>query len=466
MSEAAHEHDHQHSEAPVGEHNHAHDHDNCCDHKEACNGNKGDCQTHDHEHAHQENKESGCDYFAVVNTSVTTVGTGVSAVGTGVIDVSTVGAGYVTTGVDASINVVSSGVSVSVDVVGSWVKGIAGVFSPANRLPTRPIGSQGLVVSVQGLGCMGMTAFYHDSNPADLEESNQATIAKALELGINFFDTAWIYQSFGKGGFPNQTNEELLGRAIAKHGRDKFIIATKCGILPSAEGPKADSTEAVIRSQLQDSLTRLGVDCIDLYYQHRPDANTPMEDVMKVFKALIEEGKIKYIGLSECTADELRRAHAVHPITAIQMEWSLQTHDIETNGILETARELGVGIVAYSPLGRGFLTAKLVDINQLDENDWRRTNPRFAEENFAKNAQLESFKAIAEKKGCTAGQLALAWLYAQGEDVFPIPGTKSAERVEENVGAFFVKLTKEEAEEVCNVVAPGQGSRYAHSYKK
>jgi aryl-alcohol dehydrogenase-like predicted oxidoreductase len=207
----------------------------------------------------------------------------------------------------------------------------------------------------------------------------------------------------------------LLGRAIKKHGRDKFIVATKFGILPGSDGqPAPNSSEEIMRKQLQDSLTRLGIDCIDLYYQHRPDPNTPMEDVIRVLKTFIDEGKIKYIGLSEMTAEELRRAHAVHPISAIQMEYSLQTRDIEQNNILATARELGVGIVAYSPLGRGFLTTKLVDINQLDANDWRRTTPRFAAENFEQNAQLEQFKVAAEKKGCTPGQLALAWLYAQG----------------------------------------------------
>jgi aryl-alcohol dehydrogenase-like predicted oxidoreductase len=229
----------------------------------------------------------------------------------------------------------------------------------ASKVEQRPIGSAGLVASVQGLGCMGMTAFYTDSDPRLLEDGNQETIARALELGINFFDTAWIYQSFGKGGFPNQTNEELLGRAIKIHGRDKFVIATKFGIVPGADGvPKANSSEATIRAQLQDSLNRLGVDTIDLYYQHRPDQDVPMEDVMRVMKDLIAEGKIRFVGMSECSADELRRAHAVHPVTAVQMEWSLQTRDIEENGMLATARELGVAIVAYSPLGRGFLTSK------------------------------------------------------------------------------------------------------------
>jgi aryl-alcohol dehydrogenase-like predicted oxidoreductase len=294
-----------------------------------------------------------------VVSGVTSVGSVGSSVGSGVATgVDSVGSGVstvtdtVTSGVSTVTGVVTSGVS-------NIVNAVVGMFSPGRKLEQRPLGSAGLVVSAQGLGCMGMTAFYHDSDPTLLEDSNQECIKRALELGINFFDTAWIYQSFGKGGFPNQTNEALLGRAIKIHGRDKFIIATKFGIVPTLEGTSVpNSAEACIRAQVQDSLTRLGIETIDLYYQHRPDPTVPIEDVIGTLKKLITEGKIRYIGLSECSADELRRANAVHPITAIQMEWSLQSREIEENGILATARELGVGIVAYSPLGRGFLTAK------------------------------------------------------------------------------------------------------------
>jgi aryl-alcohol dehydrogenase-like predicted oxidoreductase len=217
-------------------------------------------------------------------------------------------------------------------------------------MQVKKLGSQGLLVSQQGIGLMGMTAFYGDFDRTLQEEENLRTIGKALEQGINFFDTAWIYQSFGQGGGGNYTNEELLGKAISIYGREKFIVATKFGIIPSQTGLAYSGTEETIRSQLSDSLARLKIDTIDLYYQHRMDPNTPIEETIRVLKSLIDEGKIKYIGLSECTPDELRRAHAVHPITAIQMEWSLQTRSIEKY-LLPVARELGVGIVAYSPLG-------------------------------------------------------------------------------------------------------------------
>lgn len=228
---------------------------------------------------------------------------------------------------------------------------------------------------------------------------------------MNFFDTAWIYQSFGAGGGDNVTNEEVLGRAIKRHGRDKFIIATKFGIGMGPTGMIFSGKPDFVRAQLNDSLTRLGVSCIDLYYMHRMDPSTPIEETMVCLKELIAEGKIKYIGLSECTPDELRRAHAVHPVSAIQMEWSLNTRDLETS-IIPVARELGVGIVAYSPLGRGLLAGTMHD--KLDPNDWRRKQPRFKGENLANN-EATSFYAYAAKKGVTPAQLALAWVLARGK---------------------------------------------------
>lgn len=302
-------------------------------------------------------------------------------------------------------------------------------------IPQRPLGNQGLVVSAQGLGCMGMTAFYGDFDRAAQEPESLKTIAKALELGINFLDTAWIYQSFGAGGGGNYANEELVGKAIKIHGRDKFVIATKFGIGFTADGTRIVSgKEEFIRTQLSESLTRLGTDYIDLYYMHRMDPSTPIEETMQVLKSLVQEGKIRYIGLSECTPQELRRAHAVHPVTAIQMEWSLQTRDIEA-AVVPTARELGVGIVPYSPLGRGFL-ADLSNFDSLPSNDSRASHPRFTGDNYEENKKrIQRFYDIAKRKGCTPAQLALAWVHSQGDDVFPIPGTKSSSRIIENAGA-------------------------------
>mmetsp|Transcript_22280 Transcript_22280/g.37272 ORF Transcript_22280/g.37272 Transcript_22280/m.37272 type:complete len:340 (+) Transcript_22280:36-1055(+) len=325
-------------------------------------------------------------------------------------------------------------------------------------IPQRAMGSQGMMASAQGLGCMGMTGFYGDFDRAAQEEESLRTIAKALELGINTLDTAWIYQSFGQGGGGNFTNEELIGKAIKIHGRDKFVICTKFGVTADA---KPSGKESTIRSQLTDSLGRLGTDYIDLYYQHRMDPDTPIEETMGVLKSLVEEGKIKYIGLSECTPSELRRAHAVHPVTAIQMEWSLQSRDIEA-AVVPAARELGVAIVAYSPLGRGFLTA-LNSFENLDANDWRKNLPRFSGENLEENKKrVAQFFEIANTKGCTPAQLALAWVHAQGNDVFPIPGTKSSKRIEENARAFEVFQTLS-AEEVAAIAAAVTtvGDRYA-----
>jgi aryl-alcohol dehydrogenase-like predicted oxidoreductase len=267
-------------------------------------------------------------------------------------------------------------------------------------------------------------------------------------------------QSFGAGG-GNFTNEELVGKAIARYGRDKLIIATKFGILFKDGHMGSSGSEETLRSQLADSLSRLGTSYIDLYYMHRMDPSTPIEETMRVLKGLVEEGVIRYIGLSECTPDELRRAHAVHPITAIQMEWSLQTRDIEAD-IVPCARELGVGIVAYSPLGRSFLTAANAATN-LAEGDWRKTLPRFAGDNLEANQQnLQPFFDMAQRKGCTPAQLALAWVQAQGDDVFPIPGTKTPSRVEENIKALEVleSLSVEEVKLLSETVKC-VGDRYA-----
>lgn len=244
------------------------------------------------------------------------------------------------------------------------------------------------------------------------------------------------------------------------HGREKFVVATKFGLVFENGQWTISGSEQTIRSQLADSLSRLGTDYIDLYYMHRMDPNTPIEETMRVLKSLVEEGKIKYIGLSECTPDELRRAHAVHPVTAIQMEWSLQTRDIEHN-VVPVARELGVGIVAYSPLGRGFL-ADLATFENLYEKDSRVGHPRFRSENLEKNKErIRNLYALADKKGCTPAQLALAWVHAQGDDVFPIPGTKSASRVEENVGAFsLLPLSPQELQQIADCVEPLEGDRY------
>ena len=305
---------------------------------------------------------------------------------------------------------------------------------------------------------MGMTAFYTGFNPAEQEGKSLQTIARALELGMNFFDTAWMYQSIGPDGQVKATNEELLGKAIKIHGRDRFIIATKFGVAYTPAGRIVSGKPELIRSQLADSLQRLGTDYVDLYYQHRMDPTTPIEVTMECLKQLVQEGKIRYVGLSECTPSELRRAHAVYPVTAIQMEYSLQSRDVEAE-IIPTARELGVGIVAYSPLGRGFLSATFNSRDQLAENDVRRHFPRFSEENFAKNVQAPFFEYAAKKK-CTPAQLALAWVHAQGSDIFPIPGTKDPSRLEENLGALNITLSPEEAKEVGDLVEVGTGDRY------
>ncbi|CAK4101649.1 unnamed protein product [Aphanomyces euteiches] len=296
---------------------------------------------------------------------------------------------------------------------------------------------------------MGMTSAYEKVHLAAHEDESLRTISRALELGINMLDTARVYQSPGAGGDRMFYNEELVGKAIQQHGRDEFVIATKFGIMFNDGKMVVSGKEETIRSQLADSLQRLGTDYIDLYYMHRMDPDTPIEETISVLKSLVDEGKIKYIGLSECTPDELRRAHAVHPITAIQMEWSLQTRDLE-DAVVPTARELGVGIVAYSPLSRGFL-ADIEAFDKLDASDRRGTIPRFNQDKLTESkAKVARFFELAKEKHLTPAQLALGWVHAQGEDVFPIPGTKSSTRIVENAQAALIALTAEEWQDVAD----------------
>jgi len=316
---------------------------------------------------------------------------------------------------------------------------------------SRRLGTQGLEVSRQGLGCMGMSEFY---GAADEGEAT-ATIQRALELGVTLLDTADMYGP--------HTNEQLVGRAIEGR-RDDVVVATKFGIV-RGEDPRERSISGrpeYVREACEGSLRRLGIDTIDLYYQHRVDQTVPIEETVGAMGELVAEGKVRYLGLSEASPDTIRRAHAVHPISALQTEYSLWSRDPEDE-ILPTIRELEIGFVPYSPLGRGFLTGRFRSIEDLEEGDFRRHNPRFQGENFARNLELvERVRELAEEKGVTAGQLALAWVMAQGEDVVPIPGTKRVAYVEENAAASDITLTDEDLARIDGVVPPGAaaGERY------
>jgi aryl-alcohol dehydrogenase-like predicted oxidoreductase len=308
------------------------------------------------------------------------------------------------------------------------------------------LGSQGLEVSAQGLGCMGMSAFYGPPKP---EADMINLIHHAGEKGITFLDTSDIYGPF--------TNEILLGKAL-KGIRETAQLATKFGVKFTDGKPSVHGDPAYVRAACEASLKRLQVDCIDLYYQHRIDTGVPIEVTMGELKKLVEEGKIKYIGLSEASAKTIRRAHAVHPITAVQLEWSLWTRDVEEE-IIPTCRELGIGIVAYSPLGRGFLSSGAKMVDELTATDTRKNHPRFQPDNIEQNERLfERVNEMAARKGCTPSQLALAWVHHQGSDVCPIPGTTKIENFNQNIGALSVKLTPEEMSELESIAVKGDRS--------
>ena len=318
-------------------------------------------------------------------------------------------------------------------------------------METRTLGTQGLEVSALGLGCMGMSEFYGRTD----ESEAIATVRRALELGVTFLDTADMY---GWGA-----NERLVGKAIEGR-REDVVLATKFGNVrgPNGEYLGIDGSPAYVRSACEASLERLGVETIDLYYQHRVDLQTPIEETVGAMAGLVQEGKVRHLGLSEAAPDTIRRAHAVHPITALQSEYSLWTRDPEAE-VLPTVRELGIGFVAYSPLGRGFLCGRIRSADDLDERDFRRRGPRFQEDNLQQNLELvREVEKLAAEKGTTRSQVALAWVLARGDDIVPIPGTKRRSYLEENAAAAAIELTPEDVERLERAFPLGvaAGDRY------
>jgi aryl-alcohol dehydrogenase-like predicted oxidoreductase len=317
-------------------------------------------------------------------------------------------------------------------------------------MQTRTLGLKGPTVSALGLGCMGMSEFYGARD----DEESIATIHRALDLGVNFLDTSDVYGPY--------TNEVLVGRAIADR-RDEVVLATKFGIVRDPDDPSArgqNGRPEYVKQAAEASLKRLGVDHIDLYYQHRVDPATPIEETVGALGELVQEGKVRYIGLSEASPETLRRANAVHQITALQTEYSLWSREPEDE-ILPTCRELGIGFVAYSPLGRGFLTGAIQSVDDLDEDDYRRFSPRFQGENFQRNLDLVTkISELAADKAVTPAQLALAWVLSQGEDIVPIPGTKRRARLEENAAAVDVVLSDDELRDIADALPEAAGLRY------
>jgi aryl-alcohol dehydrogenase-like predicted oxidoreductase len=320
---------------------------------------------------------------------------------------------------------------------------------------TRTLGSgvAALEVSALGLGCMGMSEFY---GPGD-EAQSIATIHRALDLGVTFLDTADMYGPF--------TNEKLVGKAL-KGRRHEVVLATKFGNERAEDGSRIgiNGSPDYVRTAIDASLQRLGVDHVDLYYQHRVDRSVPVEETWGALAEVVRAGKVRYVGISEAAPETIRRAHSVHPLTALQTEWSLWTRDVEDDDVLATVRELGIGFVAYSPLGRGFLSGQIRSVGDLADDDFRKHHPRFQGDNFARNLELvDRVREIADEKGVTASQLALAWVLAQGDDVVPIPGTKRVAYLEENAAAAQVELTDKDLARLDEVAPQGAavGDRYA-----